>query len=602
MKTKTITFCVFLSCLLHCTILWAGGSLIDSEINIELVEEIYNIATGEVEIYISISGGLPETDPDASYIILGSWTGILDEPGQICLCPYAFGEPYYIEVSDDNGCIAILEGISGETIDFCPQFTSYMTVPAGPLCSGEPFIDLGVEFSNVPNGVNDIYYYASTDPDFDPYTAGLPYMIAGFAGYNLPHNLTCEPVTYYVKGAFIGIDETGNIFDGPPTDPDCRPVSDTGIIEEYPQIGEPTFTFFDFPCGVEVCAPCPNFTVNGELSCIFGEAEGGGGTEEFTYTISNGLTNCDITDIVTHSCDPPPCFDTFPELDYILVCDSILGTYSAWLYIDGAFPPYLVNGEEFPMQEYVLLENVGTSWQELVIEIIDNEECDHSLYLFESCNTCGFTEPPFIFDASASVCEGAGYFPTEIATIDAFPYDYDFFVSDQNTDAILHFTDIDSSTFASLPAGNYCFYGMGFDAAPLSLLNIEEGTTTVTDLQTEIENGLCLGLSDCFSVTISASSPPCPVGIERENVLDHALTVFPVPASDFVQLRFTSLKNQSLQWQVLDITGRQVEAFVTDVAVGKNSYSLEVENWASGVYLVVVNDGENVGSVKIVVE
>lgn len=80
------------------------------------------------------------------------------------------------------------------------------------------------------------------------------------------------------------------------------------------------------------------------------------------------------------------------------------------------------------------------------------------------------------------------------------------------------------------------------------------------------------------------------------------LNMLPIPARDFVQLQFHSPEAKSLQLQVFDVAGRILKREMVDASKGVNLHTIDVSQYASGVYVVVLGDGETYVSGKLIRE
>lgn len=89
--------------------------------------------------------------------------------------------------------------------------------------------------------------------------------------------------------------------------------------------------------------------------------------------------------------------------------------------------------------------------------------------------------------------------------------------------------------------------------------------------------------------------------ILSDNDLANNLTLFPNPASDFLNIEYTANNSQKLRIEMLDLTGRRLSNWTENVNNGKNEWEISLPSLTSGVYLLRFTDGVNVHTEKIVI-
>jgi len=85
---------------------------------------------------------------------------------------------------------------------------------------------------------------------------------------------------------------------------------------------------------------------------------------------------------------------------------------------------------------------------------------------------------------------------------------------------------------------------------------------------------------------------------DLENTIGQ-MTLAPNPASDFIFIQFENTVTDQLNLSIYDISSKMIHK---DVIEGNNSYKLNVENFATGTYFVVLNNGSKSASYKFIVE
>lgn len=88
--------------------------------------------------------------------------------------------------------------------------------------------------------------------------------------------------------------------------------------------------------------------------------------------------------------------------------------------------------------------------------------------------------------------------------------------------------------------------------------------------------------------------------VNRKEFIDGELLIFPNPANDKVQLRY-SLVGEDLSFTVYDMYGKQIEQ--RSMSEGITNAELNVSNWSAGVYLIhIENNGSPISTHRLVVE
>ncbi|MBL0048495.1 MAG: T9SS type A sorting domain-containing protein [Bacteroidetes bacterium] len=88
------------------------------------------------------------------------------------------------------------------------------------------------------------------------------------------------------------------------------------------------------------------------------------------------------------------------------------------------------------------------------------------------------------------------------------------------------------------------------------------------------------------------------VGIAETISTNAGLSVYPSPATDKVNIQFTSGAKGNTELKITDITGREVRKSAIVSTPGANTISVDVKSLANGVYWVSVNDDQGTRTVK----
>jgi PKD repeat protein len=94
----------------------------------------------------------------------------------------------------------------------------------------------------------------------------------------------------------------------------------------------------------------------------------------------------------------------------------------------------------------------------------------------------------------------------------------------------------------------------------------------------------------------------CPFIGFTENDLNSHITVMPVPARDFVDIKFTDMALTNVKIEVTDVMGKNVLSNTIARVNDNQSERLDVSKWSRGVYMMKVSSGSNSVLRKIVVQ
>ncbi len=80
------------------------------------------------------------------------------------------------------------------------------------------------------------------------------------------------------------------------------------------------------------------------------------------------------------------------------------------------------------------------------------------------------------------------------------------------------------------------------------------------------------------------------------------MEVFPIPASDLINVAFASSLDAVVTIETYDVTGRLVASENVDAIAGMNEQTLEISNLPVGTYFLTINSGDSVATTKFVKE
>ena len=107
------------------------------------------------------------------------------------------------------------------------------------------------------------------------------------------------------------------------------------------------------------------------------------------------------------------------------------------------------------------------------------------------------------------------------------------------------------------------------------------------------------GCTDTTSVHVTVSI--C-TGLSRANDLNFRVSVIPNPGKGLFNRKLNSPKSQRIIIQVLDLRGRKYFGTDLSVSAGTQTIPLNLENFASGTYLIKINGTENKEVLKVLIQ
>jgi hypothetical protein len=112
----------------------------------------------------------------------------------------------------------------------------------------------------------------------------------------------------------------------------------------------------------------------------------------------------------------------------------------------------------------------------------------------------------------------------------------------------------------------------------------------------------CTGISNIiehFSVIIDKTDPfdPCTIGIS--DVPEHLANIYPNPAGNFITIELPAYtKDKNAELTITTITGQ----VVFHLSINNQKSTIDVTGFAKGVYLVKVNNGDEVSMNRLIIE
>lgn len=142
--------------------------------------------------------------------------------------------------------------------------------------------------------------------------------------------------------------------------------------------------------------------------------------------------------------------------------------------------------------------------------------------------------------------------------------------------------------YPSAPVANYVFGG-GNSTSLILDWGTGNGNVAV------VASNACGSGSKAFNVNISCR--------EGESVVpQNMFSVFPNPASTFVNVQFNSADNSNYHLQLTDLSGRLLLDKIIEGHAGLNTQQIDIKHMAKGVYMLLLNGSDSSQKQKIVLE
>jgi len=89
---------------------------------------------------------------------------------------------------------------------------------------------------------------------------------------------------------------------------------------------------------------------------------------------------------------------------------------------------------------------------------------------------------------------------------------------------------------------------------------------------------------------------------EEVNATGVTFNVYPNPANGLVTIAFSSMEEVSYNVKLIDMMGRVVKSEIGNAGLGENTFVMNLDGLAKGVYTVILQKGDNISKAKLVVE
>ena len=109
-----------------------------------------------------------------------------------------------------------------------------------------------------------------------------------------------------------------------------------------------------------------------------------------------------------------------------------------------------------------------------------------------------------------------------------------------------------------------------------------------------------VGVYNATNVYGSPGGPCITVGLAEVKANDFAMSVYPNPASDRLQVNFTSAIRNRYTIHVVDVEGRELNALSGTTTNGQNHTELTIADLSNGIYFVVIETAEGRSMLKFV--
>ncbi len=191
----------------------------------------------------------------------------------------------------------------------------------------------------------------------------------------------------------------------------------------------------------------------------------------------------------------------------------------------------------------------------------------------------------FVTVTNSNACNGTG--PSSSVTVTTLPAPTSSFTYNVPTVNQYQFTNTSTG-------GTVYFWDFG-DAAQSSAQNpahvyFASNTYTVTLTVT--------GANGCS--TTSTQVINVGVGVQEQGLVD-AMTLYPNPANDNMNLEINMNDNSDVQVVAYDLSGQILVNENKNLAAGKTTLTYDVTTWSNGIYFIRVTSGNTVNTMKVVI-
>jgi hypothetical protein len=90
--------------------------------------------------------------------------------------------------------------------------------------------------------------------------------------------------------------------------------------------------------------------------------------------------------------------------------------------------------------------------------------------------------------------------------------------------------------------------------------------------------------------------------LPEEGNLAVPFNVYPNPADEAVTIAFSTMQEGAYNIKLIDMLGRTVKSEIANAGLGENTYIMNLDGIAKGIYTVTLQQGDNISKAKLVVE
>jgi len=88
----------------------------------------------------------------------------------------------------------------------------------------------------------------------------------------------------------------------------------------------------------------------------------------------------------------------------------------------------------------------------------------------------------------------------------------------------------------------------------------------------------------------------------EEGNSESAFNLYPNPADVIVTIAFSSMEEGAYSIRLVDMLGRVVKSEISNAGLGENTYTMNLDGIAKGVYMVILQKGDNISKGKLILE
>ncbi len=139
------------------------------------------------------------------------------------------------------------------------------------------------------------------------------------------------------------------------------------------------------------------------------------------------------------------------------------------------------------------------------------------------------------------------------------------------------------------------------DSLNIGSFDFTEDTLFTLQIWSELPNGQTDEVTSNDTLTVEISTL-YPVGLADLTEKKNGIKISPVPAKGFIQIHFEEALNQHTQLSIYNTLGQQMSESIQLKALGQTQHLIDIHHLTSGLYFMEIQMGEQLESIRFLVE